>query len=333
MNKCINITIPWVEKYRPTNIDNIVLEDINKIIIKNIISKKQFPNLLLFGPPGTGKTTTIINLIKEYQKKNEIQSKDLIMDLNASVERGIDVVRTQIQQFVMSKTLFHNGTKFIILDEVDYMTKNAQHALKNIIQIYKNMNVRFCLICNYISRIEKCLQDECMNMRFTQLPKQNIIDFLKNIIEKENLKIDTNNIEYIYKYFDFDIRSMINYLQSNQNNMDSIKIINDNIIENLLLELFTSKDVNIFYKCIYNLSVEYNVERKHILESLFDFIIKIIYEEYNIENVELKKYIQKLVSNSNNEYIKSIKFILHNNNKVNIDYSIKFYGYTLLSYI
>ena len=123
-------TIPWIEKYRPTNFDNIVLDDINRILFENILSKKHFPNLLFYGPPGTGKTTTIINLINEYQKKNSGGGKGSVIHLNASDERGIDIIRNQINQFVKSMSLFETGFKFVILDEVDYMTKNAQQALK-----------------------------------------------------------------------------------------------------------------------------------------------------------------------------------------------------------
>ena len=126
--------IPWVEKYRPNNFDDIVLDKYNKIIFNNILKKNYIPNILLFGPPGTGKTTTIINLINKFQHNNNQQNKGLMIHLNASDERGIDIIRNQINNFVNSKTLFNQGTKFIILDEVDYMTKNAQFALKYLLQ-------------------------------------------------------------------------------------------------------------------------------------------------------------------------------------------------------
>jgi replication factor C subunit 3/5 len=125
-----NISIPWVEKYRPDTFENIVLDPINKRILHNIIRTNNFPNLLLYGPPGTGKTTTIINIINKYQEANNEIHKGLIIHLNASDERGIDIIRNQIRQFVDSDTLFVTGTKFIILDEVDYMTKHAQQSLK-----------------------------------------------------------------------------------------------------------------------------------------------------------------------------------------------------------
>ena len=118
-----NASIPMVEKWRPTKFDNIVLDPINKIIMNNIIKTSYFPNLLFYGPPGTGKTTSIINLINSYQEKHNQNIKGLVIHLNASDERGIDIIRSQISQFVNSKSLFNQGMKFVILDEVDYMTK------------------------------------------------------------------------------------------------------------------------------------------------------------------------------------------------------------------
>lgn len=152
--KSINNGNVWVEKWRPTNFDGIVLDPLNKQILKNIIKSSYFPNLLFYGPPGTGKTTTIINLVNAYQETLNQKHKGLMIHLNASDERGIDIIRNQINQFVNSKSLFNQGMKFVILDEVDYMTKNAQQALRYLLQNYTH-GVRFCLICNYISRIDE----------------------------------------------------------------------------------------------------------------------------------------------------------------------------------
>jgi len=146
MNHPKNEIIPWVEKYRPSNFQDIVLDDMNKHILTNIVELNYFPNLLFYGPPGTGKTTTIINLINMYQERYNQKKKELVIHLNASDERGIDVIRNQINQFVNSKGLFTNGTKFIVLDEVDYMTKKCTTSVKAFItNIYKRCKILFNL--------------------------------------------------------------------------------------------------------------------------------------------------------------------------------------------
>jgi len=203
----------WVEKYRPKILQEIVLDTLNKQILSNIIETQYFPNLLFYGPPGTGKTTTIINLINAYQEKVGVKKKDLIIHLNASDERGIDIIRNQINFFVNSKPLFNNGIKFVILDEVDYMTKNAQQALRYLLQNY-TCNVRFCLICNYISRIDEGLQNEFIRLKFNQLPKEKIINFLNNISISENLDLSPKTLSSIQNLYKSDIRSMINFIQS-----------------------------------------------------------------------------------------------------------------------
>ena len=191
---------PWVEKYRPQAFEAIVLDQVNKEILTNIITTKRFPNLLLYGPPGTGKTTTIINIINKYQEIHNEINNGLIIHLNASDERGIDIIRNQIRQFVDSDNLFSTGTKFVILDEVDYMTKHAQHSLKYLLQ-YSNNNVRFCLICNYISRIDESLQSEFMRLRFNQLPEKDILQFLRNICNNEHIDIGDDKLIYIQKIY------------------------------------------------------------------------------------------------------------------------------------
>ena len=185
-------SVPWVEKYRPSSFSKIVLDPINRTIFKNIINKDYFPNLLFYGPPGTGKTTTIINLINEHQQKHSKINKENVIHLNASDERGIDIIRNQINQFVNSSSLFINGIKFVILDEIDYMTKTAQYALRYLLQSF-NKNVRFCLICNYISRIYESLQNEVMRIRFNNLPQNEIIQFLNVINEKEKINLTMKN--------------------------------------------------------------------------------------------------------------------------------------------
>ena len=269
--------IPWVEKYRPTNFEDIVLDPYNYRIMKNIIKYNNFPNLLLYGPPGTGKTTTIINLISDYQKQTGQINKELIIHLNASDERGIDIIRNHISQFVNSKTLFNKGIKFVILDEVDSMTKNAQYALKYLLQGF-NKNVRFCLICNYISRIDESLQNEFLRLRFNQLPKIKILEFLQNIKKHENLKytkVELTSIQVLYKS---DIRSMINYMQSNNNIIKNNNIIVNKTWKNML-HFIQNNDDDKIYDYINKLSVTYSIDIKDLIKEFINYIIR-FYPQY-----------------------------------------------------
>jgi DNA polymerase III delta prime subunit len=300
--------IPWVEKYRPTNFDDIVLDDINKKFLINIINNNHIPNLLLYGPPGTGKTTTIINLINKYYYNLNIKKKGLFIHLNASDDRGIDIIRNQINQFVNTKSLFiKNIIKFVILDEVDYMTKNAQQALRYLIQQYST-NVRFCLICNYISRIDTSLQNEFIKLRFSQLPQEKIFIYLKNIIEKEKININNEQIKSIQIVFNSDIRSMINYLQSNHNNNGiNLKIISD---KNWMILLKTikkdpEKSIELFKKY----SIEYDNRIDKLILNFLSYILK------------NKKFMD-------DRYFDITKYILHNN-CVCSDYLLEYLVYSL----
>jgi replication factor C subunit 3/5 len=282
MNKN-NEFIPLVERWRPTKFEDIVLDPLNKQILGNIIETSYFPNLLFYGPPGTGKTTTIINLINAYQEKIGIKNKDLIIHLNASDERGIDIIRNQISFFVNSKPLFHGGMKFVILDEVDYMTKNAQQALRYLLQNYSN-TARFCLICNYICKIDEGLQNEFLRLRFNQLPNEDILLFLKNISKFENLNINEKSLVCIQKLYKSDIRSMINFMQSNQNifklnNSECDSTINFNIIDDNVWKSLTSKileknSLDNLISIIHSISIKYNIDKKNIIKDYLNYIIR-----------------------------------------------------------
>ena len=302
-----NYFIPWVEKYRPNNFKDIVLSDNNKIILENILLENYFPNLLLFGPPGTGKTTTIINLINTYQENNNEKNKGLMIHLNASDERGIDIIRSNIHNFVNSKNLFADGTKFIILDEVDYMTKNAQQALKYLLEINKK-NVRFCLICNYISRIDESLQTEFMKLGFSQLPKDKIHSFLWNININENLNFSKEQIETIQKLYSSDIRSMINYIQSNQNTLKEKNIINDHIWQVLLNKFNDQILIDLFINEVNLIKSKYCLDNKNIIKNLLLYIIK----NYKITN----------------NFLSDVEFVLHQTEQNN-NYNLKYIFYII----
>lgn len=309
----MNSGFVWVEKYRPHQFDDIVLDPLNRQILNNIIETSYFPNLLLYGPPGTGKTTTIINLINSYQTKLNNKNRDLIIHLNASDERGIDIIRNQINCFVNSKPLFNTGMKFVILDEVDYMTKNAQQALRYLLQSYSS-NVRFCLICNYISRIDEGLQNEFIRLRFNQLPSDDIVQFLTNISVSENLNISQKSLKCIQRLFKSDIRSMINFLQSNQylSKTQSGEPIHLNIVDSdiwcKLIKMFNSKEkiknIKLFLD---NISIEYNIDKKNIIKDFINYIIR-----------EYPKYVTS-------DFLNFVENLMHseiNNNNIHIYYSL-----------
>jgi len=289
---------PWVEKYRPKTFDEIVLDPLNKTILENIIKEEYFPNLLFYGPPGTGKTTSIINLIKSFQ--SDKNSKNLMIHLNASDERGIDIIRNQINSFVNSKSLFNNGMKFVILDEVDYMTKNAQIALRYLLQGY-NSNVRFCLICNYISRIDEALQNEFVRLRFNQLPEYEIIKFLKNINDKESLNFNNDSLKLIQNLFNSDIRSMINYMQSNENLINDKKIIKNELWDTVISSI-KKNDLKYNIEQINNLSSEYNIEKRNILKNMLNYIIRYKKEYVNTELLDFTENIMH-ISDCNQEIL------------------------------
>jgi replication factor C subunit 3/5 len=315
--------IPWVEKYRPTNFDNIVLEPINRQIFEKVLEKDYFPNLLFYGPPGTGKTTTIINLIQSYQYKHNQVSKGTILHLNASDERGIDIIRNQIYQFVKTKNLFESGMKFVILDEVDYMTKNAQQALKYLLQS-SGQNVRFCLICNYISKIDESLKNEFIAIRFNQLPKKEIEGFLKNIAMHEGICLSDTAIDTIQKIYQSDIRSMINFIQLHQNMVKWENTIITDEICSYIFDLLQGQKMYVnndkdndkdkcqnFIKYIYDTSIKYNTDKRHILKYYFNYIVR-----------KKKEYITK-------ELLNIAEFIVHASNDAELQDVLYFAYYHL----
>ena len=268
----ITETTPWVEKYRPDTFEKIIIDPYNKKIFNSMIENKYFPNLLLYGPPGTGKTTTIINIINKINKYSN-NSKELVIHLNASDERGIDTVRSQIKQFVDSNTMFVTGTKFVILDEVDYMTKQAQQSLKYLLQS-NNKNVCFCLICNYISRIDSSLQNYLLKVRFNKLHEDSILSFLRDICISENMNISDEKIIHIQNMYNSDIRSMINYLQCNKNNIQDNSVLNISVCNDfyeLLLVKDNYKNITI---CLNNIEYIYNINLNHFAKLFLKYIIK-----------------------------------------------------------
>lgn len=259
--------IPFVEKYRPQDFSNIVLDDENRLFFKNVMTS-YIPNMLFYGPPGTGKTTTIINLIKHYQQTHNELNSGLMIHLNSSDDRGIDTIRLQISTFIQSKPMFKNGKKFIVLDEIDSMTKSAQQSLSYLLQT--NSDVTVCLICNYISKIDTSLQSLFIKIKFNHLPPADIFNFLKYIVVSEKLGYTDEHLHIIQKQYGSDLRSMINYIQLNHHHKGTC--IQEKDMDSLY-ELFSNKEnKQTIFPQVYALSRTYNMDIKHLLKDFLFYI-------------------------------------------------------------
>ncbi|HHT18363.1 MAG: replication factor C small subunit [Euryarchaeota archaeon] len=200
---------PWVEKYRPHTLDEVVGQEHIIQRLKQYVNEESMPNLMFTGPAGVGKTTTAIALAKamlgEYWKQN-------FLELNASDARGIDTVRKDIKNFCRLKAV---GAPFriIFLDEVDNMTKDAQHALRREMEMYTKTS-SFILSCNYSSKIIDPIQSRCAIFRFTPIKGHHVIQRLEKIAKTENIQYTAGALESIVYFAEGDLRRAVNILQS-----------------------------------------------------------------------------------------------------------------------
>ena len=232
------IDLPWVDKYRPSSFDEIISQKDNIKTIENLIEKKNIPHLLFYGPPGTGKTTTISVCAKKLYGK---YSTSMVLELNASNDNGISIIREQIKDFAGTQNMFLQGIKLIILDEADNLSIEAQNALRRVIEKYSN-NTRFCLICNYINKIIPAIQSRCARFRFPPLTIEDISIQLNNICSKEGLNIEYNAIEALFRIAKGDMRSILNIVQI------CVPILKNNTINDEIIYKCTSKPSNILIK-------------------------------------------------------------------------------------
>lgn len=207
-------TLPWVEKYRPETLDNLAGNEGVVETIRQFIKKRQLPHLLFYGPPGTGKTSTIIAIAKElYGKKY----KNMILELNASDDRGIDVVRDQIKMFASTRQMFGGPNselfKLIVLDEADAMTNAAQNALRRIIEKY-SQHTRFCILANYTHKLNPALISRCTRFRFSKVDDAAAHKFLETVIANEHVKISPAALDALVKQSNGDMRRNLNVLQA-----------------------------------------------------------------------------------------------------------------------
>jgi len=202
----------WVEKYRPQSLDEVIAHEHIMSTISSLIEQRKLPHMLFYGPPGTGKTSTILAVARKLYGK---RFRSLILELNASDDRGIGVVREQIKSFAGTQKIFSTGVKLVILDEADAMTKDAQAALRRVIEKYTK-STRFCLICNYAQKIIPAVQSRCTKFRFAPLSDQQILPRIKHIIKEESVEVTDDGMEAVLRLGRGDMRKCLNVLQATQ---------------------------------------------------------------------------------------------------------------------
>eukprot|EP00045_Choanoeca_perplexa_P008949 m.84492 g.84492 ORF g.84492 m.84492 type:complete len:292 (+) comp14688_c0_seq3:102-977(+) len=186
--------------------------------IQKFIAQDRLPHLLFYGPPGTGKTSTIKACAKQMYGPNY---KSMVLELNASDDRGIGIVRNQIKTFASTRTVFRSGCKLIILDEADAMTNDAQAALRRVIEQYTK-NTRFCLICNYVSKILPALQSRCTRFRFAPLQLSELQEQVERVVKAEGLTLTDDGMSALTRLADGDMRKALNILQSTSMAFDTL---------------------------------------------------------------------------------------------------------------
>ncbi|KAJ3190294.1 hypothetical protein HDU85_000589 [Gaertneriomyces sp. JEL0708] len=208
---------PWIEKYRPKDMNDISSQEEVVAVLRKTLESQNLPHLLFYGPPGTGKTSTILALARELYGPELIKSR--VLELNASDERGIDIVREKVKNF--ARVTVGQGSsdypcppyKIIILDEADSMTNDAQSALRRTMETYSKIT-RFCLICNYVSRIIDPLASRCAKFRFKPLEKSATQTRIEHIVENEGVNCPPETVEVLVDLTEGDMRRSIMLLQS-----------------------------------------------------------------------------------------------------------------------
>ncbi|CAF1031637.1 unnamed protein product [Brachionus calyciflorus] len=283
-------TLPWIEKYRPKTVDDISYQDEIVAVLKKIISNDtgEFPNFLFYGPPGTGKTSTILAAARELFGPELMKSR--VLELNSSDERGINVIREKVKTFAQFTPSGHRSDgkscppfKIVILDEADSMTSSAQAALRRTME-KESKTTRFCLICNYISRIIEPITSRCSKFRFKPLSKDILIQRLSFIAEKENIACDRDTLVTLVNCSEGDLRKAITYLQcasrlklesgciKSSDVLEIAGILKDDVIEKILDTCSTGSFEKV-EQCVQNLIFD-GFSCNQIVTQLHDVLIE-----------------------------------------------------------
>jgi replication factor C small subunit len=268
----------WTEKYRPKKFEEVVGQDDIIKKVQNLTNSLNIPHMLFAGPAGTGKSTLALIVVKELFGPNW---RENYLELNASDERGIDVVRQKVKDFARTKAIGNVPFKVIFLDEADALTKEAQQALRRTMENFTS-TCRFVMSCNYSSKIIDPIQSRCAIFRFKLLEKKDIEKRIKIIAEKENLQISEESIENLYEASEGDCRRVINLLQSSAS-------ISPSITPELINTLISSaKPAEIKIVLEYALSGDFLKAK----EKLLDVMLK-----ESVSGTDIIKSIQKEVWN------------------------------------
>jgi len=201
--------IPWIEKYRPQKLSDVVGHDAVVKRLQGFVKTKNLPHLILAGPAGVGKTACVLAMARELYGED---LNSCFLELNASDERGIDVIRGKVKDFARTLPLSDVPFKIILLDEADALTQDAQQALRRTMEQFSS-NTRFVLNANYSSRIIEPIQSRCAVFRFPRLSDEEIKRVVERIVQAEKLKLDEKALEAVVYVADGDARKAINCLQ------------------------------------------------------------------------------------------------------------------------
>ena len=258
--------LPWIEKYRPRNVDEVAHQDEVVRMLKKSMETGNLPHLLFYGPPGTGKTSTVLAIAKQLYGPQ--MYKNRVLELNASDERGINIVRTKIKDFASAAVSSQQTGgypcppyKIIVLDEADAMTHDAQTALRRTMEIYAKVT-RFCIICNYISRIIQPLSSRCAKFRFKPVGTEQMSDRLRYICGEEGIECPDDAMEAVVKCSGGDMRKAITFIQSShQYGLDGVSaasvvelasFVPEDAVDSLLTAC-KSKSFDVMQRCVTDL--------------------------------------------------------------------------------